>query len=118
MGAGGLEGAPAALRRSLRRTWLALGLKLAAAGDERAVLGWWIRRASDEVVLLGAGSRIGMPAELFVCREGEAVVGGTLLGKHNLLARLVWAPVEAPHRRVVPAVFARVAGVAPASARP
>ncbi len=102
-----LEGAPAHLRQSLRRGWLALGFKLVSTEDERAVLGWQMRRRSDEIVVLGADSRIGMPAELFVAPRDEGVVVGTLLAKRNPIAHLVWAGVERSHRRVVPAVLAR-----------
>jgi hypothetical protein len=102
-----LEGAPAHVRRALRRAWLALGFKLASAEDERAVLGWPVRLSTQEVVMLGADSRIGMPAELFVAPRPEGVVAGTLLAKSSPVARLVWAAVERPHQRVVPAVLAR-----------
>jgi hypothetical protein len=71
------------------------------------VLGWRVRQSTRETVLLGADSRIGMPAELFVAVRDEGVVVGTLLSKRNPVASLVWAGVERPHRRVVPAVLAR-----------
>jgi hypothetical protein len=104
-----LEGAPAHLRHALRRAWLGLGFKLASADDERAVLGWPVRHRTRAVVLLGADSWIGMPAELFVAPREEGVVAGTLLAKRGPVARLVWAGVERPHKRVVPAVLARAA---------
>jgi hypothetical protein len=103
-----LEGAPANLRRSLRRAWLMLGFKLASARSEAAVLGWEVRKASDDLVMLGASSRIGMPAELFVRRTGESLVAGTLLAKCSPIARLLWPGVEPGHRRVVPAVLGRL----------
>jgi hypothetical protein len=68
-----LEDAPLAMRNGLRRGWLALGLKLDAAPPERSVLGWEVRRSTRDSLLLGADSRIGMPAELLVTRHKRAV---------------------------------------------
>ena len=64
-----LEDAPLAMRDGLRRGWLALGLKLDAVPPERSVLGWEVRHSNRDYVLLGADSRIGMPAELLVARQ-------------------------------------------------
>jgi hypothetical protein len=100
-----LEGAPLAMRNGLRRSWLALGLKLDAAPPERSVLGWEVRRSTPDYVLLGADSRIGMPAELLVTRHKRAVRIATFLEHRNAAARALWATVEPAHRRIVPRVL-------------
>ena len=63
-----LEGAPVAVRTQLLSGWSAIGLKV-RIGSERSVLGWEIRRAAPDHVLLGADSRIGMPGELISRRK-------------------------------------------------
>jgi hypothetical protein len=66
-----LEGAPVAVRAQLLSGWSAIGLKV-HIGSERSVLGWEIRRAAPDHVLLGADSRIGMPGELLLKKEDGA----------------------------------------------
>jgi hypothetical protein len=100
-----LEEAPSALRGSLRRGWLALGLELGPSGAERFVLGWEVRRSARDFVLLGARSRIGMPAELLFKREPSAVLISTFVQQDNPLARALWAGIEPFHQRVVPHVL-------------
>ncbi len=56
-----LEGAPQRVRARLLRGWCLLGLRLGSPRSRRRVLGWQIRRSTPDLVLLGAGSRIGMP---------------------------------------------------------
>ena len=102
-----LEDAPLAMRDGLRRGWLALGLKLDVAPRERSVLGWEVRCSTRDSVLLGADSRIGMPAELLVTRQKRAVRIATFLEHRNAAARALWATVEPAHRRIVPRVLLR-----------
>lgn len=92
------EDAPASARRSLRRGWSALGYRLAPT---RSMLGWEVRRSSPDFVLLGAASRIGMPAELLVMRQEQTLLFSTFVEKENPFARLVWRGVEPFHRPVV-----------------
>jgi hypothetical protein len=92
-----LEGAPAITRGTLRRAWTALGLKLGPDGSERFVLGWEIRRSTPDHVLLGADSRIGMPAELFLERRDDALQFCTFVHHGNPIARAMWAGVEPIH---------------------
>lgn len=104
-----LEGAPAVVRRQLRWGWFALGLKLGGARPDRSVLGWELRRSTPDLALLGAGSRLGMPAELlFETREGTLLVA-TFVQHQNPLVRALWAAVAAQHRQVVPALVGRAA---------
>ena len=100
-----LEDAPLAMRNGLRRGWLALGLKLDATPSERSVLGWEVRRSTPDYVLLGADSRIGMPAELLVMRQKRAVRIATFLEHQSSAAQAMWATFERAHRRIVPRVL-------------
>ena len=102
-----LEDAPLPMRNGLRRGWLALGLKLDTVPPERSVLGWEVRCSTRDSVLLGADSRIGMPAELLVTRQKRAVRIATFLEHQNPAARALWATVEPAHRRIVPSVLVR-----------
>src|SRR5689334_19665517 len=75
-----LDRAPAWFRRSAPGTWRMLGLKHAPVGSPGSVLGWPVRRESGDYALLGAGSRVGMPAELLVWRRSPTqLVFATLI---------------------------------------
>jgi hypothetical protein len=95
-----LDDAPLTTRRMLQSGWLSLGLKVGGSGSER-VLGWELQRSTQDFVLLAAGSRIGMPAQLlFQCRE-DTLLFATFVQQDNPLARATWAGVEPVHVRVV-----------------
>jgi hypothetical protein len=96
-----VEGAPPGMQRQLRWGWSALGLRLGPARADGFVLGWEVRRSIPDVLLLGAGSRIGMPAELLVERRRNALLFSTLVQHANPLARAVWAATEPLHVPVV-----------------
>ena len=104
-----LDDLPAIARRNLRWGWFALGLKLGGAGSDRSVLGWEVRRSTADFALLGAGSRLGMPAELLFEPHQEALLFATFVQQENPLARAVWAPVGPYHRQVVPRILERAA---------
>ncbi len=95
-----LEGAPVAVRTQLLAGWSAIGLKVGNA-SERSVLGWEVRRTVPDHVLLGAESRIGMPGELLLKKEGDALLFATFVAQRNLIARAIWAVTEPVHVRVV-----------------
>jgi hypothetical protein len=101
-----LEEAPGSVQRMLRRGWFALGLKLHGGRSASFVLGWTIRRSTPDLVLLGAHSRLGMPAELVVERRGDAVLAATFVQQDNPLVRAIWAVVAPRHRQVVPNLLA------------
>jgi hypothetical protein len=94
------EGAPLAVRTQLLSGWSAIGLKV-RNGSERSVLGWEVRRAVPDHVLLGADSRIGMPGELLLKKEDGVLLFATFVAKRNLIAQAVWAVTEPVHVRVV-----------------
>ncbi len=96
-----MEGAPITVRRTLQSGWTGIGLKLGGKPSDRFVLGWEIRRNLPEFVLLGADSRVGMPAELLFKREQHALLFATLVQHDNQAARLLWAGVEPVHVPVV-----------------
>jgi hypothetical protein len=95
-----LEGAPLAVRTQLLSGWSAIGLKV-SSGSEGSILGWDVRRSVPDHVLLGAGSRIGMPAELLLKKDDGALLFATFVAQRNLIARGVWAATEPIHVRVV-----------------
>jgi len=105
-----LEDTPISTQRALRRGWFALGLKLGQAAAERAVLGWEIRRSDPDSLLLAAGSRIGMPAELVFQRERDTLLLATFVEHRNPIARALWAMVAPSHRQIVPRLLKRAAG--------
>jgi hypothetical protein len=96
-----LEGAPIVLRRVLLWILSALGLQLGPARSDRFVVGWELRRSTPEFVLLGAGSRIGLSAELLFKRRRHILLWATFVQLENLIARGVWAGLAPVHRRVV-----------------
>jgi hypothetical protein len=96
-----LEDAPVVVRGALRGTWSALGFQLGPPGSDRHVLGWEVRRGTVDFVLLGARSRIGMPAELLLERRQQTLLFCTFVQKKNPLARAAWAGTEPGHRPVV-----------------
>jgi hypothetical protein len=96
-----VEGAPPSVQRRLRWGWAALGLELAPARSDRFVLGWEVRRNSPDIVLLGAGSRIGMPAELLLERRQRSLLFATFVQHDNVIARAVWDAAEPVHVPVV-----------------
>ncbi|HEY1592889.1 MAG TPA: DUF2867 domain-containing protein [Solirubrobacteraceae bacterium] len=98
--------APLAVRSQLLSGWSSIGLMLGRDG----VLGWQVRRSDPESVLLGAGSRIGMPGELLLERRPGALLFCTFVEHDNALARTVWAGVEPVHVPVVRRVLEQAAG--------
>jgi hypothetical protein len=100
-----LEGAPLAVRTQLLSGWSAIGLKVGTSSGG-SVLGWEVRRAVPEHVLLGADSRIGMPGELLLKKDPlekdrGALLFATFVTQRNPLARALRAVVEPVHVRVV-----------------
>src|SRR4051812_30512971 len=100
-----LEGAPAALRRSLLRGWSALGLRLGPVESDELVLGWTVRRRTPDFVVLAAGSRLGLPAELLFERRRRSVLFATFVRPQNPVAWALWKGVIPVHQRVVPQVL-------------
>jgi hypothetical protein len=100
-----LEDAPMRMRSTLLSGWSALGLKLRCGGSRRSVLGWEVRSRSDDFVLLGADSRIGMPAELLFKRERHELLFATFVTHDNHVARAAWAAVEPMHVPIVRSIL-------------
>jgi hypothetical protein len=100
-----LEEAPLSVRSTLLSGWSAIGLKLRCGRSHRSVLGWEVRRRTDDVVLLGADSRIGMPGELLVKRESHELLFATFVQQDNHVARAVWTAIEPVHVPIVRSVL-------------
>jgi hypothetical protein len=96
-----LEDAPAVVRKTLVTGWSSLGLQIGSARSERLVLGWEIRRNAPDHVLLGARSRVGLPAELLFERGDRTLLFATFVRQENAAARAAWAGVIPLHHQVV-----------------
>jgi hypothetical protein len=97
---------PSTLRLRMWSAWtMMLGLRLGSPFSKRFVLGWEVRRSTPDHVLLGAGSRIGMPAQLLVKREEHALLFDTFVQKDNAIARAMWASIEPTHQWFVPTLL-------------
>jgi hypothetical protein len=104
-----LEGAPAHLRASLRQGWARLGLRHGPLDSPDHVLGWPIRDRTEDHLLLGAESGLGMPAELLFARWKDRVMFATVIRFDRVASRLLWAGIERPHKHVVRMLLARAA---------
>ena len=92
------------------RCWRAARSRCATgSGRGGAILGWEIRRSTRDFVLLGADSRIGMPAELLFKREGDGLLFATFVQHGNPAARTVWAGIEPIHGPTVRRLLADAA---------
>ena len=109
-----LEGAPAPLRAALRRGWTALGLTEVAGAQ--SILGWEIRHADPDTVLIGRASRIGMPGELLVTRRPNGMSFSTLVHHRTIVTRALWTVVRPGHVRTVSALLERAGRAAMESA--
>nr|WP_090346232.1 hypothetical protein [Mycolicibacterium malmesburyense]CRL78829.1 hypothetical protein CPGR_04944 [Mycolicibacterium malmesburyense] len=96
-----LEGAPIPTRVRLLSAWSTIGLKLQPPGSGRSILGWTVRTADADQILLGADSRIGMPGELLLCRRDDRLVFATFARHDNAIARALWASIERSHVHTV-----------------
>jgi hypothetical protein len=110
-------GAPAPMRTTLPRAWFALGLELGPTDSDRHVFGWDIRRSTSDHVLLGAGSRLGMPGELLFQRHEDGLLFATFLRHGNDATRVMWAGIGPVHRRVVRELLEHAAAGQASSAR-
>ncbi len=112
-----LQDAPMAMRNGLLAGWSAIGLKLGPPGSEGYVLGWEVRDSTPDFVLLGVGSRIGMPGEMLFKRERRALLFATFVQQDGAIARATWARVEPVHmvtvRRVLEQAGRRFASADP-----
>jgi hypothetical protein len=96
-----VEDAPRLMRSALPWAWGALGLQHGSTRSDRLVLGWEVRRSTPDIALLGAGSRLGLPAELLFKRQRHTLLVATFVQQENPIARAVWAGVAPVHRQVV-----------------
>ena len=104
-----IEDTPVTVRAKLLCSWWALGLKVGSPWSARRVLGWQIRRADYDSVLLGAGSRVGLSGELLFERGPEGMLFATFARLDSPVAAAVWARTEARHRAVVRSLLGHAA---------
>ena len=102
-----LAGAPIRTRIRLLAAWSAIGLKLRCPGTDRSILGWPIRAADADFVLVGAHSRIGMPGELLLRRRDGGLLFATFVRHDNPIVRRLWATIEESHVQTVRALLER-----------
>jgi hypothetical protein len=95
------EAAPPYWRHALPWGWRTLGLEHGPADSADFVLGWPIRQCTDDHLLLGATGHRGLSAELLIERRPDGVLFATFVHQHKWPAKLEWAAIGAPHRRVV-----------------
>ena len=105
-----LEDAPAAVRTALCGGWSALGLRIGWSRSDRVVLGWEVRRSNPDSVLLAAGSRLGLAAELLLKRRQRTLLFATFVRHENAIARALWPGVIPLHQQVVRHVLGQAAG--------
>jgi hypothetical protein len=101
-----IEASPEPVRQTLRVGWATIGLDLGAGGPPRGVLGWPLRHSDDDFALLGADSRIGMPAEILFRPQEDALLLCTFVAQRNPMAKAVWAATAPLHREIVPRLLA------------
>ncbi len=107
-----LDEAPAETRATLSSGWTALGLKSVTSAE--SILGWEVRHCSANTLLLGRGSRIGMPGELLFIRRPEGLLFATFVHHHRTATRPMWAAVEPMHVRTVRTLLERAGRTATA----
>jgi hypothetical protein len=103
-----LEDAPVVMRNALSSAWFALGLRPGSTRSARHVLGWEVRRSSPDDALLGAGSRLGLSAELLFERRQRTLLFATFVRQENHIGRALWVGIEPVHRPVVRYLLERV----------
>ena len=64
-----------------------------------------MRRSTPAVALLGAGSRLGLAAELLFKRHRQRLLFATFVQHENRIARALWAGVEPVHRPIVRSIL-------------
>jgi hypothetical protein len=101
-----LSSAPRPVRFKLVAGWTLLGLRLGIRPPGQRILGWRVRQRTPDHLLLGAGSRLGLPAELLFRREPDGLLFATFVRQRSRLARALWPRVVPGHQRTVAALLA------------
>jgi Protein of unknown function (DUF2867) len=96
-----LDQAPRLVRVKLVVGWTLLGLRLGARSPGDRILGWRIRRSTPDLVLIGADSLVGLPAELLFLRQPDGLLFATFVQEQSWYARVLWPRVVPSHQRIV-----------------
>jgi hypothetical protein len=99
------DAAPAPTRAGLVAAWWTLGFDLRPWRRDGHVLGWAIRRSDADHVVIGAGSPLGLSAELLVKRQEPKLLFATCIEQRSTAGRALWAAVAHGHPAVVRAVM-------------
>ena len=100
-----LSSAPRPIRFKLVAAWTLLGLRLGRRPPGQRVLGWRVRQRTPDHLLLGAGSRLGLPAELLFRRTPDGLLFATFVRQRSRLARALWPRIIPGHQRTVAALL-------------
>jgi hypothetical protein len=104
-----LQDPPLDVRTRLVLGWTALGLRLGPPWWAHRVLGWKVRQSRPDVLLLAAGSWLGIQGELLFRSEPHGLLFATFVQLNNVAARRVWAMVTPKHQLVVRSLLAHAA---------
>jgi hypothetical protein len=104
-----LQDPPLDVRTRLVLGWTALGLRLGPPWSAHRVLGWKVRQSRPGVLLLSAGSWLGIRGELLFRSEPHGLLFATFVQQNNPAARGVWAMIMPKHQLVVRSLLAHAA---------
>jgi hypothetical protein len=110
-----LEEARADRRRAVLSGWEALGLELGPIPGKGFVLGWAIRHSEPGLVVLAAGSPLGVAGELVFRREPGGLLYATFVRLRGDVAHRAWAPIETAHPPIVRELLRDAAARVPGS---
>jgi hypothetical protein len=105
-----LQDPPLAVRTRLVLGWTALGLRLGPPWSGQRVLGWKVKQSRPGVILLAAGSWLGLRGELLFRSEPHGLLFATFVQHNNPAARGVWARITPKHQLVVRSLLTHAAG--------
>ena len=92
-----------------------LGLRLQACPEN--IGGWRVAANGDDWIALEAASRL-MTAQIVVRIEREQVTVGTFMRYDRPLGSLVWPPLAAVHRRLMPGLLRKTAKIVAGAPQP
>lgn len=100
-----LSRAAAPSRAGLLTGWTLLGLRLSRSSVRDTVLGWPVHADDDAAIVLAAGSRLGLEANLVFERAAGGVTFATMVELSGPLAPQLWRVTEPVHVPIVRALL-------------
>ena len=95
------EGAPAALRGTLRFGWRLFGAKLGPYPSPEHVIGWQVEASEPDWVRTGVRWGIGLRAQLVLRTLPSAVVLSTSVEKDSVASKILWPLLIPVHQPVL-----------------